>query len=133
MQVKIAVDTNTFVAVALDEPEKPWLIEATDQAVLVGPSVLPYEVGNALSAMVKRERLKPEEAAEALRIVRSIPVELYEVDVGEALDIAMNCGIYAYGAYFLHLAVSLRCPLLTLDRGMKRVARELDIEIVDKP
>jgi predicted nucleic acid-binding protein len=40
-------------------------------------------------------------------------------------------GMYAYDAYFLECALSLRLPLLTLDKAMKSVARELVIEVLE--
>lgn len=39
--MKIVADTNTFLAVVLEEPEKKWLIEATEGHDLVSPAVLP--------------------------------------------------------------------------------------------
>jgi predicted nucleic acid-binding protein len=36
-----------------------------------------------------------------------------------------------YDAYFLECAENLRSPLLTLDIGMKRVAREIGITILE--
>ena len=55
----VVVDTVVFLAVVLDDPEKPRIIEITvdgDGAALA-PEIVPYEIGNALSAMVKRRRL----------------------------------------------------------------------------
>ena len=46
-------------------------------------------------------------------------------------DLAVRSRIYAYDAYFLECALSLRLPLLTLDRGMKQIARELSIHLVE--
>lgn len=133
VRMRIVVDTNAVIAVALDEPEKPWLIEVTEQAELAAPAVLPYEVGNALSAMVKRNRLTPDEAAQAWRAIRRIPVELLDVDVAEALELAMARGIYAYDAYVLQCAAKTASPLLTLDRAMKRAAETLKIALLEKP
>jgi len=50
--MKIVADTNTFIAVALEEPEKRQIIQFTVGKELVAPEVLPFEVGNALTAMV---------------------------------------------------------------------------------
>jgi predicted nucleic acid-binding protein len=126
-------DTNAFLAVALDEPEKSWLLQATKGVELAAPAVLPYEVGNALSALVKRKRLGADEAAEAWQVIQSIPVELVEVDIPASLLLAAEHGIYAYDAYFLQCAMRLKCPLLTLDRAMASVARALSIKLVEKP
>ena len=54
--MRLVADTNIFLAVALDEPEKEQIIQATAGADIIAPEILPYEIGNALSAMVKRQR-----------------------------------------------------------------------------
>lgn len=48
-----------------------------------------------------------------------------------ALDIAIKFNLYAYDAYFLECAENLRSPLLTLDLGMQKVAREIGIAILE--
>jgi len=72
----ILSDTNIFLAVALDEPEKSQIIQLTSQASIIAPKILPYEIGNALSAMIKRKQLTKHEALEAQKIVNRIPVSL---------------------------------------------------------
>ena len=129
----LVADTNTFLAVALDEPEKSWLIAVTRGAELAAPAVLPFEVGNALSAMVKRGKLAVAEALGAWDVVAKLPFRSIEVDGRAAVELATKWKIYAYDAYFLQCARQLACPLLTLDRGMSRIARNLDIGLLEKP
>jgi predicted nucleic acid-binding protein len=129
--MKIVADTNTFLAVALDEPEKGWLIEATDGHDLVAPAVLPYEIGNALSSLVRREVVSDRDLAAIWDAAAAVPVELAGVDVRAALLLAGHFRIYSYDAYFLQCSLETKCPLLTLDRGMKRVAKQLDIKLVE--
>ncbi len=129
--MKIIADTNTFIAVALNEPEKDGIIQLTEGHDLIAPDVLPFEVGNALTAMMKKSSLKKEEVASAWEVVQKIPVDLRHTDIKSALSIAIKFNIYAYDAYFLECAENLRSPLLTLDIGMKRVAREIGITILE--
>jgi len=72
--MNIISDTNIFLAVVLDEPEKENIIQLTAKANAISPEILPYEVGNALSAMVKRRNLTKDEALAAFEGVASIPV-----------------------------------------------------------
>jgi predicted nucleic acid-binding protein len=130
--VKIVADTNTFLAVVLDEPEKNQIVRVTKGHELVAPEVLPFEIGNALTAMLRKGALLPEEIPGVWDAVQAIPVELRRLDMSAALALAVRFSIYAYDAYFLECALNLRLPLLTLDRGMKRVARELSIQIVEE-
>jgi predicted nucleic acid-binding protein len=129
--MKIVADTNTFLAVALDEPERAGIIEATADFDLAGPDVLPFEIGNALTAMMKKGVLKPEEVISAWESVQQIPVELCWVDVSDALSIAVQYNLYAYDAYFLQCAVALQCPLITLDRRLRNTARDMGIRLVE--
>ena len=129
--MKIIADTNTFVAVALNEPEKGRIIQLTEGHELIAPDVLPFEIGNALTAMMKRNALKREEVQSAWEIVQQIPVDLRHTDIKSALSIAIKFNLYAYDAYFLNCAENLHSPLLTLDLGMQRVAREIGITILE--
>jgi len=130
--MKIIADTNTFLAVALNEPEKEWLIEVTDGHDLIAPPILPYEIGNALSSLVRRGVVSERHLAAAWDAAAAVPVELATVDIRAALLLAGHFRIYAYDAYFLQCALDAKSPLLTLDRGMKTVAKQLDIKRVEK-
>lgn len=129
--MNIISDTNIFLAVVLDEPEKENIIRLTSEANAVSPDILPYEIGNALTAMVKRKQLRHEEALLAFEAVGSIPVRLVSVNIQQALKLAFEYNIYAYDAYFLQCARQLSCPLITLDKRMKKVAYDLNIEVVE--
>jgi predicted nucleic acid-binding protein len=129
--MKIIADTNTFIAVALNEPEKGKIIQLTEGHELIAPDVLPFEIGNALTAMMKKNTLKKEEVKCAWEIVQQIPVDLRQTDIKSALSIAIKFNLYAYDAYFLTCAENIHSPLLTLDLGMQRVAREMGITILE--
>jgi predicted nucleic acid-binding protein len=98
---------------------------------LVAPEVLPFEIGNALTAMMKKKALRADEVDSSWEIIQHIPVDLRHIDIKSALRIATNYNIYAYDAYFLECAHSLRSPLLTLDHGMQRIAREMGVRILE--
>ncbi len=127
----IIADTNTFIAVALNEPEKDTIIRLTASHDLIAPDVLPFEIGNALTAMMKKNTLKKEEVESAWEIVQQIPVDLRHINIKSALGIAITYNLYAYDAYFLECAKNLRSPLLTLDIGMQEVARDMGITILE--
>jgi predicted nucleic acid-binding protein len=130
--MKIIADTNTFIAVALNEPEKDVIIRLTEGHDLLAPEVLPFEIGNTLTAMMKRNVLRADEVVSAWEMVQRIPVDLRRIDVGAALKIATKHNIYAYDAYFLECALTLRSPLLTLDRQMKGIAEKIGIQVMEE-
>ena len=125
----IITDTNIFLAVALDEPEKDRIIQLTTETDVIAPEILPYEIGNALSAMIKRKQITRDEALSAQKNASLIPVRLISIDIKQALKLAIEFNIYAYDAYFLQCARSMSLPLITLDNRMKQVAIKLGIEV----
>ncbi len=129
--MKIVADTNTFLAVVLYEPERDGIIKLTVGHELIAPEVLPFEIGNALSAMLKRKKITTDEMLSAWSATQKIPVDLRTVDIAKALEISSNFHIYAYDAYFLVCALSLHAPLLTLDKRMNQVAKVLGIQTIE--
>ena len=81
--------------------------------------------------MLKRKTLTPDEAVSAYEAVSRIPVRLVSVDIQQALRLALEFNIYAYDAYFIQCAIQLSSPLITLDKRMRQVARDLNIEIIE--
>jgi len=128
--MNIISDTNVVMAVALDEPERAAIIEATQSVELLAPEILPYEIGNALSSLFKRGILTTSQMQSAWAATQQIPIEYRAVDILRALKIAAEHKIYAYDAYFLECAIQCRCPLLTLDTKMRAVAKMLKIELI---
>ena len=128
--MRIVSDTNTFLAVILEEPERESIIQLSTGKEAIAPEILFYEAGNALSAMVKRKQLTHEEALKAQKLMNNIPVRLLAVDIQESLKIALKFNIYTYDAYFLQCAIKQACPLLTLDKRMRQVAKELNIQLL---
>lgn len=129
--MKVVSDTNILLAVIFNEPEKDNIIQLTSGNEAIAPEILPYEVGNALSAMIKRKQITQKEALNAQKSINTIPVRLMSIDISQALKLAIDFNIYAYDAYFLQCAINQSCPLLTLDKGMKKVAKELNIQILE--
>jgi len=127
----IVTDTHLFLAVALNEPEKTRIVQLTSNSNAIAPEILPYEIGNALSAMIKRKQITHDEALSAFEIASKIPVRLVSIDILKALELALEFNIYAYDAYFLQCAKSLSYPLFTLDKRMKQVAMNLNIEVLE--
>jgi len=81
--------------------------------------------------MVKRKQLTHEEALLAYDAVSMIPVRLVSIDIKQALNLALEYNIYAYDAYFLQCAKQLSSPLITLDKRMKQIARDLNIKVLE--
>lgn len=127
----IAIDTSTLIAVVCNEPTRARAIELTTGHSLIAPGSVHWEVGNALSAMIKRDRIAPAEADACVDAYLKIPVRLVTVDMKQALALVKRLRIYAYDAYLLVCAIQLGAPLLTLDDSLKVAATSLGITVLE--
>ena len=127
----ILADANIYLAVIFDEPEKSKIIELTQEDDLISPVVLPFEIGNALSAMYKKNRIDKSQIIDCYSIFQKIPVRLIDVNIQKSLAIAADYEIYAYDAYYLEIAKRYKCNLLSLDNRMKEVANDLGIHLLE--
>jgi predicted nucleic acid-binding protein len=129
--MEIISDASAFLAIVLNESDREWVIEKTRGASIVAPEILPYEIGNALTAILKRGRLNTQEILQAYDIARQISVMLIPVEIAEALKIAARFNLYAYDAYYLQCCIEKRLPLISLDGRMREVAGNLKIKVVE--
>jgi len=129
--VDIVIDTSALLAVIVAEPERDRIVQLTERHTLIGPGSIPWEVGNAFSAMLKQRRLELAEAQKGLKIFQAIPLRLVRVDLENAMSIADQTESYAYDAYVLDCAVRHAAPVLTLDRGLQRAARKIGVKLLE--
>jgi predicted nucleic acid-binding protein len=127
----IVIDTSALIAVIIDEPERDAIVAVTSGHTLIGPGSIPWEVGNAFSAMIKQRRIGVADAHRGLQILDDIPLRYVNVDFENALSLAAETNTYAYDAYFLDCASRHTAPFLTLDRPLTRAADRLGIDLVN--
>lgn len=128
--MNITIDTSAVLAVCLNEPTKNNLILLSEGANLIAPHSIHWEVGNALSAMLKRERIDLSQANACIRAYSEIPIKWVDVDLAGSVTIASRFRMYAYDAYLLNCAVFYHAPLLTVDGALKIAARQLGITVL---
>jgi predicted nucleic acid-binding protein len=129
--MEIVVDTSVLIAVIANEPEKPLLVQSTIGAHLVAPASVHWEIGNAFSAMLKRNRITLDEAQQAVSAYHAIPLRLLDIDLAHALTIAAQLNLYAYDAYLLSCAIQQKAALLTLDSGLRYAAQQAKVKLVE--
>jgi predicted nucleic acid-binding protein len=129
--MRLVVDTSVLIAVIANEREKPALIRATQGADLLAPSSCHWEIGKAFSAMLKRKRITLAQAQQAIDVYLQIPIRFFAIDLGQAVALADQLGIYAYDAYLIGCARDQHCDLLTLDRGLRYAAEQVGVHVVE--
>ncbi len=127
----ITIDTSALIAVIGNEESKQKIIERTEGCALYAPSSVHWEIGNAFSAMFKRQSSSIELAKLALAAYREIPIKFIDVALEQTLEISHALNIYAYDAYLIQCAQQTSTPLLTLDKGLKTASEKMGIHILE--
>jgi predicted nucleic acid-binding protein len=128
--MEILMDACAIMAIIVKEPERDLIIQLTQDAVMVSPDMVSYEIANALTKMMKKKIIEKELMINAFNFFKKIPIKTIEVDIEKTLEIAWDYKIYAYDACYLESAKRLNLPLLTFDGNMIKVGKELGINIV---
>lgn len=129
--MEIVIDTSALISVIVGEPERDRIIELTKGNTLIGPGAIPWEIGNAFSAMFKQKRLTITEAEKGISIFEAIPIRYVAPDFGNVLVLSKQENIYAYDTYFLDCAIRHKAPLLTLDQKLMTSAQRLNVGILE--
>jgi predicted nucleic acid-binding protein len=127
----VVIDASALMAVLLGESNRDVIVQTTRGIEMVSSACLPWEMGNALSALMKRKRLGLREATRIYAEFGTISIRFIDANFNEALAIADACGLYAYDAYYLDCARRLRLPLLTLDASMRVAAANVDVDLLE--
>lgn len=129
--LEIVVDASVILAIVGNEPERPALIEMTRGARLVAPPSLHWEVGNALSSLLRRKLITLDKALTALADYARIEIDIVDVPLAESVDLAARVGAYAYDAYVIVCARQRRAPLATLDRSLASRAKLVGVDVLE--
>ena len=118
----IVIDASCILEFLLNQDAKNLVIQKVGASQLVAPQCLPYEVGNAVSKLIKRKLISIVDGVAVYHEFARIPLRLIEPDIPEAIVIAGNTDSYAYDSYYISVAKRLNMPLFTLDDKMKQNA-----------
>ncbi len=127
----ITIDTSALIAVIGNEASKRQIIEITKGCSLYAPTSVHWEIGNAFSAMFKRQKLSIELAKQALAVYHEIPIKFIDVSLERTLEVTHTQNIYAYDAYLIQCAQQTSTSLLTLDKGLKAIAEKMGVSVLE--
>jgi predicted nucleic acid-binding protein len=131
----IIVDASAAVAVILSEPRSQVACDAmTNEDLLHAPSLLIYEVTNALATSVHNDRIGESQsrlaAAQFAALPWSFETHSGALRIEAILDIAHRHSLTAYDASYLELAVRCSCPLLSLDAELRSAAKKEGVSVL---
>lgn len=129
--MKVILDTSVVIALITSQKERKSILKMIGgYDFICSESVCP-EIGNAVSAMFKRNRITLNEGIEIVKEFQNIEFEMVPLHLSRSIEISHKFSIYAYDAYVMECAERLKSPLVTLDCRMKEVARNLGITVIE--
>ncbi len=128
---KVVVDASVLIAVVTNEPEKLKLVQLTQNADLIAPHSIHWEIGNAFSAMLKRNRVTIADAVRAINAYQKIPIRFVDVELEETIKLADTLNVYVYDAYLVRCAIKYKSPLLSLDKSLINSAKSVKAQILE--
>ena len=104
------------------------VLEASQGARILVPSVWSLEVANVLAVAERKKRLTPAASSRFLELVGALPIEIdettFERATTEILSLARELALSSYDAAYLELAMRRGCPLATRDRKLRAACRK---------
>ncbi|GAC1431132.1 MAG: type II toxin-antitoxin system VapC family toxin [Thermoanaerobaculia bacterium] len=116
---RFIVDASVAVKWFVPEIHSAAAVRLLDEEIsLFAPDLLLPELGNTVWKKMRRREMTPSEAAEIVRGIESMPVEIVSSTVllTAALDLAAALDRTVYDCLYLALAAAQNCSLITADR-----------------
>ena len=116
-------DASVLVAALVDSGhEGTWAESAVGAGHLAGPELVLAEATNVLRRLERAGEISGLEASASQRSLLQLDVELYPFAPFAERVWALRGNLTSYDAWYVALAESLACPLVTLDRRLRRAA-----------
>lgn len=121
MTVKV-VDASALAALLFGEPDAVAIAESLNDATLVAPSLLPFEIASVCLKKLRRHPDQHDALLSAHRLFGQLEISQTAVDLNEVVLLAEKIGLTSYDASYLWLAQHLQAELVTLDQRLARAA-----------
>ena len=116
------IDASALAAVLFGEPRSREVEERLRGAVMVAPTLLPYELGNTCLKKIAQDPDRRPQLREALSYYSRLQIDEVEIPPWEVVPLAEAAKLSFYDASYLWLSRSLGAPLVTLDRKLEDAA-----------
>lgn len=124
----IVIDSSCVLSFLLNQEGSKNVVSIVGENQLVAPSCLPFEIGNAISKLIKRKLISVYEGVSVFHEFARIPIRLIEPDIPNSIVIAGESESYAYDCYYLNIASQMVLPLFTYNDKMKETAEKRGIK-----
>jgi predicted nucleic acid-binding protein len=117
------IDAFVAAAILFVENEADMAMSMIDDADLVAPRLLPFELANVAVTKIRRHPEDRRKIVEGLNRSKAMGIRLQEAPETEAYELALALNLSAYDASYLWLSKQIEAELLTFDKRLAAAAR----------
>jgi predicted nucleic acid-binding protein len=114
------VDASVIVDLLVAHPRAATIRAALEGIDGVAPALLDAEVLHAITRYVRRGEMSDKRARQALRLLIDADIDRFPIAPLVVDAWALRHNVSSYDAFYIALARSLGCPLVTCDRALAR-------------
>lgn len=135
MNPQVVLDTSVAMSWVLPDEHQEATLRLRERTIddptirLLVPPIFWSEVTNVLAMAVRRSRITPSFAKQALAALQDFGIDEYQVRPLDSLILAIRTQLSAYDAQYLALAQDTAAPLWTLDNRLQQAAKPQGIAI----
>jgi len=120
--VRLVCDASAVVALLIDNgPEGQWAAEQVDGAALSAPHLILFEAANLIRRHELAGLVSSDQARQAHADLVDLPIDCWPYELLAARVWELRRSLTGHDASYAALAELLDCPLVTLDRRIRRV------------
>lgn len=119
----VIIDASCILAIIKQEPSAMEVMDRLKGFRLYSSQCLPFEIGNALSKLMKRQLIDVTQACRFFELYKRIPIKLLEPDFVNSIRMAGEESHYCYDMYYLDCALKSGSPLFTMDERLAAIAK----------
>ena len=129
----LVLDASAFASWAFpdeagDKVSQALIRVMTEEESATSASIFPLEALHAAGKALARGRFTPSAHQHVLRLLSRLPVSLAPTRISplEFWTWSQTLQLTTYDASYLKVAIDLKAPLVTMDRGLRRACLQLD-------
>ena len=117
------VDASVLVAALVDSgPDGVWSEETIAEGSLIGPDLVLVEASNVLRRLERSREISEVEATLAHASLLRLELDLFPFAPFAERIWELRENLSCYDAWYVAIAESFECPLVTLDRSLSRAS-----------
>lgn len=109
------------------------ILENLKDSTAIVPTIWPLEVANVLLIAKKNKRITEVQAASYIDALSALPITVDHSTTSKAMHsifvLATQADLTIYDAAYLELAIRENIPLLTLDNGVIKAAKKMNVPL----